>query len=136
MKYRVRIPELRAIEGWYDTGRYRFKVSCRFNDIIRCSETNHFTSCFRKGRMHESQPFLRCVDPTWVVIYVPDKHGNFLGRSLAQYVAQPFTGGQEPHLRVDKIYGNQLTFEDIKIMLKHITCRYSGTDTYLEGRLQ
>lgn len=129
MKYRVRIPELRAIEGWYDTGRYKFKVSCRFNDILRCSVTRHFTTCFRPDGLYKEQPSRRCEDPTWVIIYVPDSSGAFMGRAFAQY---EYTGPTDGVLRIDKIYGNRLTFEDIKMYIKSRTsCRFSGTDTYL-----
>jgi hypothetical protein len=132
-KFKVRIPELRAIEGWYHTGRYSFKVSCRFRDILRCADTKHFTSCFRQWGMHNTQPSRRCVDPTWVIIFVLDGQGQMMGRTFAQY-EQSLTPGGLPQLRVDKIYGNKLEFEDIKIMLKHsISCRNGGTDTYIRS---
>lgn len=44
-----RVPELRKLEGWHtvpDTN-LRIKISCRFKDILRCSDTPHFNSCFR-----------------------------------------------------------------------------------------
>lgn len=76
-----RRPELLALEGWYDAGSYRFKLSCRYQDILRCSEfldkPKHFTSCFRKDGAHWEQPSYRCQDPNWAIIYTPDKHGNF-----------------------------------------------------------
>lgn len=121
-----RVPQLRAIEGWYGEGVDRFKLSCRFNDILRCSEFNdksqHFNSCFREGGQHEIQPRLRCFDPTWAIIYMPDKHGNFLGRCFVQW--------KDGKLKIGKIYGNKLRIE--KIMENFIQdVDYDPVDTYL-----
>lgn len=134
-----RLPELLALEGWYKTPTYEFKLSCRFNDILRCSEFNgkpeHFTSCFRKGMSRSYQPGLRCADPAWGIIYTPDKHGNFLGRAFVHLEkgvsdANP----QSDVLVVDKIYGNRLKFEDIKMTIRNVDCRDSQRDTYLVSK--
>lgn len=136
MKFKVRIPELRAIEGWYDTGEYKFKVSCRFRDILRCSDTKHFISCFRQWGIHNAQPSLRCADPTWVIIFVLDGQGQFMGRAFAQYENSQSASNGAGTLRVDKIYGNRLTYKDIEKMLKiSISCRNGGTDTYIRSEV-
>jgi hypothetical protein len=129
-----RIPELLAIEGWYDTGMYKFKLSCRFADILRCSEfldkERHFISCFRKGGGEENQPAYRCMNPSWAIIYTPDKHGNFMGRA---FVHMEVNDGRQ-WLVVDKIYGNRLNFDDIRNLLMKTSineCHASLRDTYL-----
>ena len=122
--------QLLKLEGWYDTGSYRFKLSCRFNDILRASEFNdkkcHFMSCFGKGGLYHDQLHKRCVNPHWAIIYTPDKHGNFLGRCFVQW--------KNEQLHVDKIYGNRLQYVDIeKIMKKYkLNCQFSRADTYLD----
>lgn len=131
-----RRPELLALEGWYDGPGYRFKLSCRFKDILRCSEFNdkpeHFRSCFASGSLHENQPTLRCMDPNWAIIYTPDIHGNFLGRCFVHYEGEN-RYATEPRLQlvIDKIYGNKLKFEDIKMKLFYIDVTASLRDTYL-----
>lgn len=126
-----RRPELLALEGWYDVETYKFKLSCRFKDILRCSEfngkTRHFLSCFRKEGMYREQPWCRCLDPNWAIIYTPDKHGNFLGRTFAWW--EQIREG-EGRLVLEKIYGNRLNFKDVMIKI-NIECRVSQRDTYL-----
>ena len=121
MTYHPRIPELLALEGWYGP----FKLSCRFNDILRASNSKHFISCFRKGGTHEKQREKRCVNPHWAVIYVPDRSGNFIGRA--------FVCWKDNILEVSKIYGNKLDFKIIKAHMSNINiqCRYAANDTYL-----
>lgn len=144
-----RLPELRKIEGWYEVEpNKRIKISCRFNDILRCSNTPHFNSCFRlsipiwwprEKRNLEYlaklgpndrglQPYYRCIDPSWAIAYLPDKKGKFQARSFIHY-----TGGVYV---VDKVYGNGLSPESICLVLNNFgCCRYSANDTYLEGTL-
>lgn len=139
MKFVKRRPELLALEGWYDTGVYKFKLSCRFKDILRCSEfldkPKHFTSCFRQGGLHEAEPRLRCLNPNWAVVYVPDKHGNFLGRAFIHYEEKYNEFAPGPLLVLDKIYGNTLKTEDILMKLIKIDCHASQRDTYLSREL-
>lgn len=140
--YVTRVKELLALEGWYrveGNTPYDFKFSCRFSDILRCSEFNgktvHFNSCFKKGGAHEIQVERRCYDSSWAIIYTPDKHGNFLGRCFVQWVVENFDG-KLGHLKVDKVYGNRLNVKDIIIMInnKNVECRFSAADTYLPHR--
>jgi len=125
-----RVPELLALEGWYDTGTYKFKLSCRFKDILRCSEfngkTQHFISCFARGQSYSDQPRKYCYDPTWAIAYVPDKHGNFMGRVFVQW--------KNGKLNIEKVYGNRLASNDIKNIMntkKSISCQVGVPDTYL-----
>ncbi len=120
--FQPRVPELRALEGWYQAPLYRFKVSCAFNDILRCSRTSHFNSCFRdkgeySGRehgwgvreaagVHYQQPLRRCYDPNWAIIYLPDKRGDFLGRCFLRL-------NYRHDFELGRIYGNNLTYTDI-----------------------
>lgn len=133
-KFVRRCPELLAIEGWYDAGKYQFKLSCRYNDILRCSEFNdkseHFHSCFNKNGGHYAQPYLRCLNLSWAIIYTPDKHGNFLGRCFVHY--------DGVGLIIDKIYGNTLKEDDIMNIMNSIvnlTVLASHQDTYLSREL-
>ena len=133
--FQPRVPQLRKLEGWYDAERLpHFKISCRYKDILRCAEfngkTEHFTSCFRSGRFsaHPEQPRLRCYDPTWAIAYVPDKHGNFMGRAWIRFAYGCY--------EVGRVHGNNLTVKDLMAtIVKNIDvmvdCRYNPTDTYL-----
>jgi hypothetical protein len=130
-----RCPELLKIEGWYDLpevsvpplmSEYNFtlkirdayrdpacrvKISCRFHDILRCSEflqpvnpidnykrfrwadkhrhKIHFISCFAQDKgnapINTIQPILRCRVPNCAIVYLPDKHGNFQARAFIWY---------------------------------------------------
>jgi len=144
-----RRPELLALEGWYDVvglggpthGQiiYRFKFSCRYKDILRCStfldKPRHFMSCFGKGGGHDEQPYLRCLNPNWAIVYTPDIHGNFMGRAFVHLEEN----NERKRLIVDKIYGNRLDYDDLRriLIMKNIIddCLFSGTDTYLSREL-
>ena len=140
-----RRPELLALEGWYDIGSYKFKFSCRYNDILRCSEfldkPEHFHSCFGKDGGHAIQPILRCLDRNWAIVYTPDQHGNFMGRAFAHWIEArgpwAIAGVQNDFLEIDKRYGNRLNVEDICLIMKklNVECRTSGSDTYLSSGL-
>lgn len=133
MRFLERVPELRALEGWYTVDGLPIKFSCKFNDILRCSRTRHFISCFRKGGRYDTQPALRCLDSTWAIVYTPDNRGDFLGRAFVHYDKESGT------YSVDKIYGNKLTYQHIEkmfIMRLEKQCRYSGSDTYLRHEAQ
>ena len=131
IRFQPRVPILRAIEGWHEIDGIRVKVSCRFRDILRCSEfnnkTRHFTSCFRKEGVHNAQPLRRCQDPTWAIVYLPDKHGNFMGRCFIRWIEKSNT------LEIGRVYGNRLTQDQIRLIMTkfEIECLQSSVDTYL-----
>ena len=123
--------ELLALEGWYDVGPYKFKLSCRFKDILRASEFNgktcHFISCFRRGGLVNDQLHRRCLDQDWAIIYTPDKHGNFMGRCFVHL-------DEKGRLVIDRVYGNRLKIDDIILKMNKISeCGASLLDTYLEA---
>lgn len=147
-----RVEELKKLEGWYNTGLYKFKVSCKFNDILRCARTSHFLSCFRsadeyKGRSgyfnklaggHEIQPLLRCFDPNWAIIFTPDKKGDMLGRCFLRWVENPCRisiNNSRGSYELGRVYGNALNEKDILDKLKFkfdkIEVRTGIADTYL-----
>jgi hypothetical protein len=149
VKFVPRLPELRALEGWYESSEVRFKLSCQFKDLLRSSETKHFKSCFRKGSWHSLQPMLRCKNPKFGVIYVPDRSGDFKARAFVHLELEGVYGHPSEELNffglykerkwleralvVDKVYGNGLSFEIIrKTLSKTIDCLFSGADSYLE----
>lgn len=133
-----RRPELLELEGWYEMPTYKFKFSCRYHDILRCSEfldkPRHFMSCFRQEGTYSEQPLLRCLNPNWAIIYTPDKHGNFLGRCFVSWQENRVCGSG--YLVINKVYGNLLDVKDVimKLNIKSIECRLSRADTYLERR--
>lgn len=148
-----RVPELLALEGWYGEGRDRFKLSCRFSDILRCSTFNgksvHFVSCFRNEPLpgrglpllgeRRRQPTLRCYDPTWGIIYRPDKHGNFVGRvfvrwGLSMHTATDLSSVVVPGtLVIGKVYGSLSVSNIIEIFKVNnlLNCLHDPIDTFL-----
>ncbi len=150
-----RVQELRALEGWYQAPLYKFKVSCSFNDILRCSRTSHFSSCFKdEGEytgtqhgwvargvgLHHTQPLKRCYDSNWAIIYVPDKRGDFLGRCFLRFVpsgslyttdfSEHRSIGDQFHL--GRIYGNALTYKDIITAIPQLNSTVQGAkDSYI-----
>jgi hypothetical protein len=70
--------------GSFLSGSFSFKLSCRFNDLLRLSDTPHFKSCFDYDSefFRGAQMFKYSADPDIAVVYVPDKSGKFLWRAL------------------------------------------------------
>lgn len=113
LKQVPRRPELLALEGWYEyedrnNRPVRFKLTCRFRDLLRCSiwrgHRSHFTSCFAPGGAYSSVPWWICSQRNLAMVYLPDKHGNFQSRAWVQYEDTE----EIPELTIYKIYGNGL----------------------------
>lgn len=149
-----RVPELRRLEGWHDIGNgMQIKISCRYRDILRCSDfngkTKHFTSCFRResqdlwdnGGAHSVQPLLRCIDPTWAIAYLPDKHGNFQARAFVRLLKNSLKGDDNATgtLEIGRVFGNGVSQNEIRQLFENIikmnrlnlNCQCCSTDTYL-----
>jgi len=60
----------------------KIKLSCRFNDIMRMSETRHFNSCAKARDFGCRTPGRICRDPRAAIIFLPDKSGKFFGRAV------------------------------------------------------
>ena len=61
-----------------------FKISCKYNDLLRLADTKHYKSCFSGWRGAQQLRYL--ADPDIAVIYVPDKSGKFVWRALLRLV--------------------------------------------------
>lgn len=92
----ARIPELLALEGNYGA----FELSCRHRDILRCSVTRHFTSCYRPGSLLSSTPIEACSNPNVAILFDRDRSGQFLWRAFVVFKVN----GHGIH--VGKMYGN------------------------------
>lgn len=127
---------LRKLEGWYTTKYGSFKLSCRFKDILRSGKWNghkqNFISCFAADSAYPEQRHKRCRNSRWALVYVPDKHGNYIGRAWIE----------QRGLRtivVYPVYGNKLDYFDIEdaIRKRHgwktwpLKIRRSLSDRYL-----
>jgi len=80
-----------------------FKLSCRYNDLLRLAETKHYKSCFSGNLGKQQLHFLS--DPDVALLYVPDKSGKYLWRRLVRLMMED----KPPYnycLFVYKAYGN------------------------------
>lgn len=145
-RFPTRCKELLAIEGWYETPTrlpaltyyndtqwepLRFKISCRFNDILRASvfwgHSRHFSSCFAPAEDRTvAEVTARLENPYWGILYVPDRFGNFQARAWISW------DGRFGLYWVDKLYGNaDLGLINILLEANSIKCSFSHEDTYL-----
>lgn len=81
---------------------FRFKFSCRHNDLLRLSDTIHYRSCFDKWRGSQQLRYL--ADPDIAIVFIPDKAGKYIWRTLVRLVLNPEAKGYA--LFVYRIYGN------------------------------
>lgn len=112
-----RLPELLALEGSYDG----IILSCRHKDILRCSDTSHFTSCFKPSGTSELQPVLYCYRPEVCIIGIKDNSGAWKGRVFGFYIKG------ENRINLARIYGNGLCIYDIVKKVKVGSLIFSET---------
>ena len=62
----------------------------------------------------------RCSDPTWAVIYLPDRSGDFMGRMFVQYVPS-YEGGPNV-VKMYYEYGNGLNVDFIEELMGKLLC--------------
>jgi len=84
-----------------------FRLSCRFNDLVRIQDTPHYGTCLKNWRGVETVRYL--ADPDMVVIFVPDSSGKMQARVLARAL---FLQG-EFVLGLYKVYGNGLSHQAV-----------------------
>lgn len=60
----------------------KFKLSCRHRDILRCSDGQHFDSCYRMEGLKPHLPMEICQYlPQVGIIFITDVHGNIRART-------------------------------------------------------
>lgn len=131
-----RDPRLLALEGDYGL----FQFSCRHRDILRCSATRHFESCYRRGGGYSEVPFTICSNPSFAMIFRRDPSGQFRWRVFVKVTASRGYPVQTFHdLNVGKFYGT-LTELDKRLITDKIIdlsktlfreVRFTGTDLTL-----
>jgi hypothetical protein len=76
-------------------------ISDRYNDLLRLADTSHFDSCLKPDRQGDKVPRKLLQSPDFGVMYIPDKSGKFMGRTI-------FKAG--PEYQIYRCYGT-LSFE-------------------------
>jgi len=115
-----RLPELLALEGNYDG----IVLSCRHRDILRCSVTRHFKSCFSPNGLYSLQPILYCSRPEICIIFKRDRSGAFEGRVFGFYVKKTNT------IKLARFYGNELNIRIIQEKLFSVNFTETFEDVY------
>ena len=135
IKFLPRHPSLLKLEGDYGD----FILSCRHKDILRCSNSRHFRSCYSPDGINKHIPYLLCGRSNVAIIGKKDKSGQFLWRALVEYwgfkdynwEGERYTLEDKEYLTVYHIYGNppEFTRETISEVLgAKITVQWSFAD--------
>lgn len=106
-----RYPELLALEGKYGD----VVISCRHRDILRCSITKHFRSCFNPNGAYSEQPRIYCYHPEVCIIGIKNRAGDWQSRAFAFYDKTNKT------LNVARIYGDGLNYNLIVNIIKGLS---------------
>lgn len=139
-----RCPELLAIEGDYGD----FRISCRHRDILRCSDTPHFISCYRPAGIHYRQPLEYCKVNYIAILFKANRAGHFQCRAFVMYVppsnhsryvyegdSVKFVTEVKPaELVIQKFYGDGLNEDNVLSILKSKTgyeVRSTGGDFHV-----
>lgn len=136
IRFATRIPELLKIEGWYSIpylfdkrgNNRKIKLSCRWKDILRASDSKHFRSCFSFNGCYKEQPILRLQNPNWAVIIMLDESGDVAARAYCELIKN---GTNRNKLLVSRVYGNYLTLVLIETALYNIARVEGREDIYL-----
>lgn len=70
-----------------DIGKFKpraFKLSCKYNDLLRLADTPHYGSCYSGNNGLQQIQYL--ADPDIAVLYIPDAAGKFMWRALVRLV--------------------------------------------------
>jgi hypothetical protein len=100
--FKERIPALRRLEKDYVS----FSLSCRHKDMLRCSTTRHFRSCYSKDGINAHIPYSLCTKPSYAIIGKKDRSGDYIWRAFVRYSKNYEYYGYPDVLIVYKIYGN------------------------------
>ena len=103
-----------------------FDLSTRHKDILRCSATKHFKSCYNPKGGFRDVPFKLCTQPGYAILGKKDRSGQYLWRAFVFYFEDKdydyyHESKNYSKLVVYKIYGNPPS--DIK---ETILCRLNG----------
>jgi hypothetical protein len=101
IRFKARIPELKALENNYGT----FTLSCRHKDMLRCSKSRHFRSCYAPNGINRHIPYQLCQATNYAIIGVKDKSGDYLWRAFVSYYKASWRGATDM-LTVYSLYGN------------------------------
>ncbi len=115
-----RIPELLALEGNHNG----IILSCRHKDILRCSVTRHFISCFKPGGLYELQPVLYCYRPEVCIIGIKDRSGAWQARMFGFY------DKDKKNIKVSRVYGNGLDVKMVRDSINSIRFMETWGDVY------
>lgn len=104
-----------------------FEISGDVVDILRCADTPHFASCFKKGSMSQDVPKRVAEEaPGMCIIFTDDENGKMKARTWGVHVQDPT--GKDALLLGAGRYG---AF-DVEDLAKKITAKF-GIDTYRSG---
>lgn len=82
-----------------------FILSCRHRDILRCSKSRHFRSCYASNGVCSNVPFQLCHYPEYAIIGKKDKSGDWLWRAFVRLTYEAWDSRKDV-LIIHKIYGN------------------------------
>lgn len=152
--YIPRCAELQRIVGIYGD----IETSVKHKDILKCSMTRHFTSCYRPNGMYKEMPVLMCYDPRFAIIFKRDRSGQFQSRVFIQWTHDVYSDECSycigdyspigawrryintqpiiPGIKIGKQYGTCETFSqkviDVCSSLK-LKFKHTNEDFYLGG---
>lgn len=121
------------IVDFFDWHTCRIQISCRYRDILRCSDTKHFSSCFSMHGCNNHAPVKYLENPGIAIVYSRDKHGQFEGRAFLYLL-------EDNRVLVGRPYGIfQLGYGALVSKLNQIEPRFVGlaeNQDYLNAKLK
>lgn len=96
----------------------KFTLSCRFKDILRASQSKHFSSCYANDGCNSHVPLEFCKDKYIAVCLIRDDAGHIQSRCWLRLCKD---SNHNPCIVVYRIYGTGLDTENVSntIFLKH-----------------
>jgi len=109
MTFKSRTFSLRMLEGHLIDRQAPFILSTRHKDMLRCSKTKHFRSCYSIDGANRHVPFELCTKPTFAIIGEKDRAGDFIWRAFVEHRVEKdhyYTSSSYTVLMIFKMYGN------------------------------
>jgi len=85
----------------------QFVVSTRYSDILRCSETKHFQSCFKATGCYRQIPAYYLMNPGVAIAFVRDRSGRFKSRVFLYML-------EDGNIVIGRVYGDTTFLAGIK----------------------
>ena len=84
---------LQDLQTRWVAASYPLTLSCRYRDILRCSMTDHFMTCYSPTGMNSHKPVQLCANPDVAICGFKARNGDYIARTFVQWTPTGYIFG-------------------------------------------